>query len=440
MTYDSLLLTATLSAFVVGVVCAGALSYWRARRGRKYHRDISHLSADAMAVLSAFPGSSILLGENDQVLRADASAVAYGLVKDNALDNESLKHLLHKGHQEGAIVGGEIEVSTAPAQMWQQEGVGVMGASTTPSILRITVAPLPADMTLILVEDVTRTRRLNATRRDFTANVSHELKTPVGAIALLAETLAECGDDKESRDYFVKRLGKETRRLSALVSDIIELSRLQDVDNHQYEDQVEVARVVSDALDSITTTASEKNIEIRYHQPTSLWRVRGDQRLLSMAVRNLLDNAVRYSQTGARVSVDVKGLPWTVSQLQSGEADLSRKAPSGDINNGKASSVVISVSDTGPGIAQSDQGRVFERFYRVDSARSRQTGGTGLGLSIVKHVMADHGGMVTVESRLGEGSTFSLILPVWQGEGEGAAVRPETLAQGRGIQMVTPAR
>lgn len=430
MFYDSLLLIAALSAFVVGFVCAGALTYWQTRRGKRFEAKVSGLSNDALAVLNAFPGSSILLDEKGKVIRADASATAYGLVDGEEICHAGMRQLINSERPSGSVKTTEIQVSQSPSHQWMHDGVGVTGAGSSPAILRVTVAPLPEEMTLVLIEDVTRARRLNATRRDFTANVSHELKTPVGAIALLAETLAECGDDRESRDYFVQRLGKESRRLRDLVADIIELSRLQDSQDHQFAETVEISRIVSEAIESVTTAASEKQIDINYHQPNGLWQVRGDHRLLTMAVRNLLDNAVRYSSQGSHVEVEVSAQPWTVAEIQKGQVepknltDSSAANLTGNANPGfsldQAKSVRITVKDTGPGIAQSEQERVFERFYRVDSARSRQTGGTGLGLSIVKHVMADHGGIVTLESVLGEGSAFSLILPLSEAEAEGA--------------------
>lgn len=438
MFYDSLLLVTTISAFVVGFVCAGALSYWQNRRVRHFDAKIAGLSADAQAVLNAYPGSSIILSKNGRVIRADASVVAYGLVDGEKVTNQSMQDLVSSERPSGSVTTSEIQVTQGPAHQWMHDGVGVTGTAASPAILRVTVAPLLEEMTLILIEDVTRARRLNATRRDFTANVSHELKTPVGAIALLAETLAECGDDRESRDYFVERLGKESRRLKALVADIIELSRLQDSQDQQFEEPVEVSRVVSEALESVTTAATEKQIELEYRQCPGLWQVRGDHRLLTMAVRNLLDNAVRYSSPGSQVEMQVQVEPWTVAQLQQGEVSLENNAAKASekmvenpgvetepaaINPAQAKSISITVKDNGPGIAQSEQERVFERFYRVDSARSRQTGGTGLGLSIVKHVMADHGGIVTLESVLGEGSKFSLILPLIEAETENSPVR-----------------
>ena len=226
-------------------------------------------------------------------------------------------------------------------------------------------------------------QRVNKIRRDFVANVSHELKTPVGAIGLLAEAIEGAAEDEEAVRRFARRLHKESARLTALVQDIIELSRLQGADVVTEGRPVDLQRVVADAVDRNRFPAESRRIDIvvggRVTRP-----VYGDPDLLVTALRNLIDNAVRYSPEGTRVGVGVR------------ERD------------GMAQ---ISVTDQGPGIPEDEQDRIFERFYRVDTARSRQTGGTGLGLSIVKHVMSQHGGEVTVWSQAGRGSTFTLSIP-----------------------------
>jgi len=215
------------------------------------------------------------------------------------------------------------------------------------------------------------------------ANVSHELKTPVGAVSLLSEAIEDAAGDEESVRHFAASLQRESMRLSALVQDIIELSRLQGTDVVSKGTAVALNRTVGEAVDRNRLAAETRHIEVkvggRIQTP-----VFGDPDMLVTAVRNLIDNAVRYSPEHTRVGVGLR------------ERD------------GMAQ---ITVTDQGPGIPESEQDRVFERFYRVDSARSRQTGGTGLGLSIVKHVMAQHGGEVSVWSQPGRGSTFTLVLP-----------------------------
>jgi two-component system sensor histidine kinase SenX3 len=254
----------------------------------------------------------------------------------------------------------------------------------------VRVAPLGAavgggGLVLLLVEDQTESRRVEEIRRDFVANTSHELKTPVGALALLAETVEDAADDPEAVRRFAGRMRQEAARLTNLVQDMITLSRIQAAE--PIPDPVPVALdvIVAEALDRCRMKASARGIELAATGTHGL-AVLGDEDLLITALRNLLENAVAYSPDKTRVEVST-GLV--------GEE-----------------SAEISVADQGIGIPERDRERIFERFYRVDPARSRATGGTGLGLAIVKHVTAAHGGKVTVESTEGAGSTFTLTLPL----------------------------
>jgi two-component system sensor histidine kinase SenX3 len=257
-------------------------------------------------------------------------------------------------------------------------GTGVM-AST------VRIAPLGSRLVLVLVEDRTEARRVDEVRRDFVANVSHELKTPVGALALLAEAVQAASDDPEAVRRFAARMQQESHRLTSLIQDLIDLSRVQiDAPLAASAEKVHVAEVVADALDRSYETAAARRIELVADAEDDV-AVRGDRTQLSAALGNLVENAVNYSPDDTRVAVTVK--------------------PVGDL-------VEISVTDQGIGIPERDLERIFERFYRVDPARSRATGGTGLGLSIVKHIAATHGGEVTVWSSEGNGSTFTLKLPV----------------------------
>jgi two-component system, OmpR family, sensor histidine kinase SenX3 len=233
------------------------------------------------------------------------------------------------------------------------------------------------------VDDRTEARRVEEIRRDFTANVSHELKTPIGALHLLAEAVQDAADEPDAVRHFASRMLQESQRLSTLVQEIIDLSRLQVADALHPPEPVGVDEMVADAVDRCRLVAQVKGIEVVIGGDTGS-TVFGDHNLLVTAVRNLVDNAISYSGDGTRVGVGVRR-----------ESGL----------------VEISVTDQGIGIASEEQTRVFERFYRVDPARSRATGGTGLGLSIVKHVAANHGGEVTVWSMPGQGSTFTLRLP-----------------------------
>jgi len=231
--------------------------------------------------------------------------------------------------------------------------------------------------------------RMEATRRDFVANVSHELKTPVGAMALLAEALLESVDDPESVRHFGQRVQREATRLGNLVTELIALSRLQGAEKLPDLDVVDVDDVVSDALERTRLTAENARIEITADRPSG-YEVLGDRTLLVTALTNLIENAIAYSPPGTPVSV-------------------SRTLREGRI--------AIAVTDRGIGIEKQYQERVFERFYRVDKARSRATGGTGLGLAIVKHVAANHDGEILLWSKPGTGSTFTLLIPAHFGPG-----------------------
>jgi two-component system sensor histidine kinase SenX3 len=245
----------------------------------------------------------------------------------------------------------------------------------------------------VFADDDSEHRRMEAARRDFVANVSHELKTPVGAMAVLAEALVESKDDPESVEYFGKRVVSEAHRLGRMVSELIELSRLQGAERIRDPEPVDVDDVVEEAVSRSASVAESAGIEIVTDGPSEL-EVLGDRTLLVTALTNLISNAVNYSPERTPVSVS--------------------RAVDGEM-------VSIRVTDRGIGIAPEHQARVFERFFRVDKARSRATGGTGLGLAIVKHVAQNHNGVVTLWSRPGTGSTFTLELPaVSVPGGEGA--------------------
>nr|WP_246416451.1 ATP-binding protein [Nocardioides luti] len=245
------------------------------------------------------------------------------------------------------------------------------------------VAPLGSRLVLALVEDRTRERRVEAVRRDFVANVSHELKTPVGAIRLLSEAVSDASEDPEAVKRFAGRMLTESDRLSRLVQQVIELSRLQGDDPLEAPMVVELDEVIATAVDTSAIDADSKRIAIVTGGITGL-QVFGNEEQVTAAVANLVANAVSYSECDSTVLVTTKA------------------------DEGK---VEISVVDQGIGIPTDEMDRIFERFYRVDPARHRSTGGTGLGLSIVKHVAATHGGEVRVWSVEGQGSTFTLSLP-----------------------------
>jgi two-component system sensor histidine kinase SenX3 len=230
--------------------------------------------------------------------------------------------------------------------------------------------------------------RVETVRRDFVANISHELKTPVGALSLLAEAIEEAGKDSESVQKFAKRIGPETKRLTNVIQDIIDLSQVQSDDPLATANPVEVSRIINDSVDAIQLLADLHSVEIVQVSEPDV-KIVGDEYQLVMAIRNLLTNAITFSPVNSRITVGAKL---------------------------KGRVVEITVSDQGMGISLENQSRIFERFYRVDPARSRSTGGTGLGLAIVKHVCENHGGEVSVWSVQGQGSTFTMKFPQMEEE------------------------
>jgi two-component system, OmpR family, sensor histidine kinase SenX3 len=235
---------------------------------------------------------------------------------------------------------------------------------------------------LVVIEDTTDRRRLENIRRDFVANISHELKTPIGALALLAETLLG-EEDPQIMHRLAERIVSESFRVGRMIEDLLELSRLE-VSPEKVDMRLPVADFVAEAVERVRSAADRRGITLDVHEPLQQLRVRGDRRQLVSAIANLLDNAVKYSEPGHPVEVRARGRDGWVE---------------------------VEVRDYGIGIPRHDLERIFERFYRVDRARSRQTGGTGLGLAIVRHVASNHRGEVRVESREGEGSRFLLRLP-----------------------------
>jgi two-component system sensor histidine kinase SenX3 len=329
------------------------------------------------SVLSVLSSSAVVVDSEDRVLRASAAARSFGIVKGDRLMVSELAALARQVRRDGEIREAEFEVP-----------VPRLGGRTTTFAVR--VAPLSSavgggGLVLVLAEDQTESRRVEEVRRDFVANVSHELKTPVGALALLAETIEDAADDEEAVRRFAGRMRQEAARLTFLVQDLITLSRIQAAEPIHDPHPVSVDLVVAEALDRCRMKANARGITLASIGVRGL-TVLGEDDLLVTAVRNLLENAVVYSPERTRVVVCVKKL---------GDGGLE-----------------ISVTDQGIGIPERDLERIFERFYRVDPARSRATGGTGLGLAIVKHVTAAHGGRVTVRSVEGAGSTFTLWLPL----------------------------
>ena len=364
-------LIAGVLGLALGIVGVIAFRLSQARSSKLPQVDEPVLPEGAAAVLSVIGRAFVILDDVDGVVRANPASYAYGLVRGHTLVHNELLSLVRQVRADGVIAESQYELQRS-----------TLGAGQL--IVHVRVAPLGDEYILLLADDRTEITRTEAMRNDFVANVSHELKTPVGAIGLLAEAITEAADDPKAVRRFSTRMDKESRRLAALVQDIIELSRLQASDAIVQGQEVNIDSVVAEAVDRSHLIAEEKGITItvggHLEEP-----ILGDADLLMTAIRNLIDNAIRYSPEHTTVGVGIR--------QRDGYAQ-------------------ISVTDQGPGISPEEQERVFERFYRVDSARSRQTGGTGLGLSIVKHVLANHGGEVSLWSQPGHGSTFTLRLPL----------------------------
>lgn len=332
------------------------------------------LQTETIELLEMLRSATIVVDRSGTVLRASSSAAVLGLVRDDGIRHHDLRTLVHEAERAGRIQEKELELRRGP-----------IGSGRIQIAVR--VAPLDSGLTVVLAEDLTVARQLEETRRDFVVNVSHELKTPVGGLGLLAEAIEGAADDPEAVARFAARMKREAERLTNLVAEIIDLSRLQTHEFSATPTIVDVYECAELAVEQTRTVAEQRHITVSSASAPHTRRVRGDASLIVTAVRNLVANAIAYSDDRSRVSVVVRR-----------HHDL----------------VEISVSDQGAGIHAAEQARIFERFYRVDSARSRATGGTGLGLAIVKHICASHGGDVTVWSQEGQGSTFTIRLPAAQ--------------------------
>ena len=337
------------------------------------HRDsTAGVPEEIIRVLSVLPSASLVVAADGTVLRASARSMALGLVSRNMVTIPDIAHLIERVAEDGAAREQEMRVRRPPLGRELLE-------------LRVRVAALGTGALLALIDDLAEERKVDAVRRDFVANVSHELKTPVGALALLAEAVLSASDDAVQVRHFAERMQIEAGRLGNLIQDVIDLSRLQGDDPLTHAQVISVDELVNRAIDEVRTIATSSDIEF-IESVDSGGAVYGDLRQIQTAVRNLLANAISYSPASTRVAVDTK------------------------INGGL---VEIVVKDQGIGIPSHELDRVFERFYRVDPARSRLTGGTGLGLAIVKHVCQNHGGECTVWSEVGVGSSFTLRLPAY---------------------------
>lgn len=382
-----------IAGLVIAALVWGALT-WTDRELAAPPQPEPVLPSGVGDVLAVLRSSGIVVDPSDAVVNNSPAAVAHGLVRHGRLAHPALSELAHAVRGDGVIREVELELPRGGQRPGEQHGAG--------TFVHARVAPLGERHVLLLVEDMTQARRVEQVRRDFVGNVSHELKTPVGGLALLAEAVLDAADDPVAVRRFATRMQVEATRLTALVKEIVDLSRLQAAEVLTDPELVDIELVVDEALDHLRVTANAKEIVLADKCAEDLY-VLGDRGLLVTAVRNLVGNAIAYSGSGTKVGVGARLV--------------------GD-------QVEIAVTDQGPGIPREEQERIFERFYRIDEARSRATGGTGLGLSIVKHICANHGGDVTVWSEEGHGSTFTIRLPA----------APKSLASQRELYEREPAR
>ncbi|MDC0770267.1 sensor histidine kinase [Streptomyces sp. HD] len=386
---------AAIAGVLTGVIAMLAFR-WSERDLRRPTRTSLHtdpvLPPGVDTVLSVLRSSAVVLDEGDAVVKASSAAYALGLVRGGKLSVEPMLQMARDTRRDGEI--RQVELDLPRRGTGRGEALAVSAR----------VAPLGSRLVLLLVEDLTEARRIEAVRRDFVANVSHELKTPVGALSLLSEAVMDASDDPEAVERFAGRMQIEATRLTNLVQELIDLSRVQNDDPLEDAEPVRVDELVAEAIDRCRHAAGTKQITMASNvgvpegpdqggggrraggtEDLSIWGNRGQ---LAAALGNLVENAVNYSPARTRVGIAARRI----------------SAPGGDL-------IEIAVTDQGIGISDKDKERIFERFYRVDPARSRATGGTGLGLAIVKHVAASHSGEVTVWSSEGQGSTFTLRLP-----------------------------
>ncbi|WP_149361693.1 sensor histidine kinase [Lolliginicoccus suaedae] len=375
MTILQALLLALCAAGMGGI--AGSLINARLqRRAAANPREPETLTVSQVLdlVVSSSPIGIAVVDAQQRVVLSNVRVEELGVVRNHLLDDRAWA-AVQQVIATGESVDFDMSAKTRPLA---RRAVAVRGRAHLLNATEPRIA-------VVYAEDDSEQVRMEATRRDFVANVSHELKTPVGAISLLAEALLESTDDPESVQHFGERMLHESNRLGSMVSELIALSRLQGAEKLPDLEVVDVDEIVKEALERGAVSAEAADITITTDFPSGL-EVLGDRTLLVTALSNLLSNAISYSPSNTPVTI-------------------SRNMRDGNVE--------ISVTDRGIGIAPEYHERVFERFFRVDKARSRATGGTGLGLAIVKHVAANHNGSIRMWSRPGTGSTFTLVLPAY---------------------------
>ena len=343
------------------------------RRRRVSEAPSLEIPSGVLDLLGIIDAEFLVLAPGEVVLHSSTHSGALGLVRDGRLVSDPILALVRAVRRSGQYQEGTVELPRGP-----------IGGGTHDLLVR--VSPLgERGLVVVLIFDDSEYRRLDLVRRDFIANISHELKTPIGALSILSEAVLGASDDPQAIVKFATRMQTEAKRLSELVQEIIDLSRLQDDDPLKNAKVLKLADLISEAIDGSRMAAEARKISISFTKLGD-FEVLGDRRQIEMAISNLVENAINYSSDGTRVAVALRK---------------------------QDNLVEISISDQGVGIPEKDIERIFERFYRVDPARSRATGGTGLGLSIVKHVVNNHGGDISVWSVEGAGSTFTIRLPLF---------------------------
>ena len=352
---------------------SGVSNWWSRREvgnDSKFQED-SEIPEILETALLANEDESMILSPGETAIFQTSGISSLGVLRENRLVSEELLALVRLVRRSGELKMANLEIPRGPIGEGRRN-------------LHVTAAPIDDQgKILVFINDESEQQRVDAVRRDFVANVSHELKTPIGALMLLSEAVLGAKDNPEEVQKFAQRMQSESKRLSELVKEIIDLSRLQSHDPLVAAYEVDIDEVVKESINLSESAAEARHIEISLSEKSN-GVVIGDRDQLIMAVHNLIENAINYSPEKTRVTVTI--------------------SDAGEL-------IEVTVADQGIGIPETEQERIFERFYRVDPARSRETGGTGLGLSIVKHVALNHGGEIAVWSKEGVGSTFALRLP-----------------------------
>ncbi|MFK3678365.1 sensor histidine kinase [Microbacterium sp. NPDC090218] len=363
-----------LSSLAIGLVIGVGLSLlvvWAYRARARVQEETSlAIPAGITDVLRSMDDAAAIVDTSGLVLASSQAATRFGIEVGSTLDNPELRQLVRGVREAGGSVTESMRITRG-------------GLSLDPRLVSARASVIGTRLVLLIIRDVTEQERLDQMRRDFVANTSHELKTPVGAVSLLAEAIESAADDPAQVRIFAARISAEAGRLGQLTGRIMSLSRLQAEDGLTKVGPVAIDEVIASSIEAHVVQADSAGVELARGGDRGVW-VRGDAQILIEAVGNLIANAIVYSPRGSRVGVGVRAEDGVVE---------------------------IAVSDQGIGIAEADRERIFERFYRADEARSRRTGGTGLGLSIVKHATQRHGGEVRLWSRPGRGSTFTIRLP-----------------------------